>query len=88
MLQLKAFYDEILRPELADKEHPPPSADSGHTPTPSKKDKGKQSAAAGGGRKEKEKGGGGGQEKKAKAVKEEAPETVEGVKCPKIQYIS
>ena len=64
MLQLKALYNVILSPELVDDDlQPPPSAGSGHTPTLSKKEKGKQTAA---GKKEKEKRAGSAQGKQAK----------------------
>ena len=76
VLQLKALYDEILRPELTEDENPPPSVDSG----PSKKEKGKQAPAGGGGgkkEKEKERGESSGQDKKGKTVKTEPSEKVE-----------
>lgn len=76
VLQLKALYDEILRPELAEDNQPPPSAES----QSSKKEKGKQAAGGGGGKKEKEKGG--------KAVKEEVSETVEGIDVQPEQALS
>ena len=77
VLQLKALYDEILRPELAEDENVPPSMDSGQA----KKEKGKQApAGGGGGKKEKERGESGGQDKKAKAVKEEPSVAAEGRK--------
>ncbi|CAI8052493.1 MYCBP-associated protein [Geodia barretti] len=82
VLQLKALYDEILRPELTEDENPPPSVDSG----PSKKEKGKQAPAGGGGgkkEKEKERGESSGQDKKGKTVKTEPSEKVEIPESPK-----
>jgi hypothetical protein len=78
VLQLKALYDEILRPELTEDENPPPSVESG----PSKKEKGKQAPAGGGGgggkkEKEKERGESGRDNKKGKTVKTEPSEKVE-----------
>ena len=71
--QLKALYDEILRPEFLE-DHPPLTTGD----IPPGREKGKAATGGGGGKKEKEKKGSEGKEKKGKGVHKESVHEVAG----------